>query len=267
MTGLVGNKWTYENFSPMEIIPKAVCLTSAYGEVKDFTTMPLLHLTDQIAAGTLRIQIAPHVKRQKRFRPSVDDEHDLSTRVPLFDCLLRAPCLGQRERSLDLKVERPIFEQRPERVESARTRFGLDVRDCDAALGENVFADELSQASAVTNGRNHLLRVIIFADTVEGRIDAAFGEASDLRDDITRGVIDDIHRPEPAHVVRIRLACGGDNGRSENVCGDLDGKRSNAAGSARDQNGLPSSGRSRKIKPGGNDSPKEPARSARCSGI
>ena len=41
----------------MEIIPKAVCLTSYSGDVEDFTALPLQQLADQIAAGTLRVQI------------------------------------------------------------------------------------------------------------------------------------------------------------------------------------------------------------------
>ena len=57
ITGLVGNKWTFENFSPMETIPNAVCLTSYTGAVEDFLAMPFQQLADQIAAGTLRIQI------------------------------------------------------------------------------------------------------------------------------------------------------------------------------------------------------------------
>lgn len=57
ITGLVGNKWTFENFTPMETIPKAVCLTAYSGGVEDFEAMPLQQLADQIAAGTLRIQI------------------------------------------------------------------------------------------------------------------------------------------------------------------------------------------------------------------
>jgi NADPH:quinone reductase-like Zn-dependent oxidoreductase len=57
MTGMVGNKWSFDNFSPMEVIPTAVNLTTYAGESEDFMRMPLQELVDQIAAGTLHIQI------------------------------------------------------------------------------------------------------------------------------------------------------------------------------------------------------------------
>jgi NADPH:quinone reductase-like Zn-dependent oxidoreductase len=57
MTGMVGNKWSFDNFSPMEVIPTAVSLTTYAGESQDFMSMPLQELVDQIAAGTLHIQV------------------------------------------------------------------------------------------------------------------------------------------------------------------------------------------------------------------
>ena len=57
MTGIVGNKWSFDNFSPMEAIPTAVRLTSYAGESEDFMRTPLDQLADQIAAGNLHIQI------------------------------------------------------------------------------------------------------------------------------------------------------------------------------------------------------------------
>ena len=57
MTGIVGNKWSFEDFSPMEAIPTAVCLTTYAGESEDFLRTPLQDLVDQIAAGTLRVQV------------------------------------------------------------------------------------------------------------------------------------------------------------------------------------------------------------------
>jgi NADPH:quinone reductase-like Zn-dependent oxidoreductase len=57
MTGIVGNKWTFDNFAPMEAIPTAVCLTSYAGEAEDFMRMPLQELVDQVAAGTLNVQV------------------------------------------------------------------------------------------------------------------------------------------------------------------------------------------------------------------
>src|ERR1700741_4753135 len=57
MTGIVGNKWSFENFAPMEAIPTAVSLTTYAGESEDFMRMPLEDLVEQIASGTLQLQI------------------------------------------------------------------------------------------------------------------------------------------------------------------------------------------------------------------
>jgi NADPH:quinone reductase-like Zn-dependent oxidoreductase len=57
MTGIVGNKWSFDDFAPMEAIPTSVCLTSYAGESSDFLRTPLDDLATQVAAGTLHIQI------------------------------------------------------------------------------------------------------------------------------------------------------------------------------------------------------------------
>jgi NADPH:quinone reductase-like Zn-dependent oxidoreductase len=57
MTGIVGNKWSFDDFSPMEAIPTAVSLTTYAGESEDFMRMPLEELVEQIAAGTLHVQV------------------------------------------------------------------------------------------------------------------------------------------------------------------------------------------------------------------
>jgi NADPH:quinone reductase-like Zn-dependent oxidoreductase len=57
MTGIVGNKWSFDNFAPMEAIPTAVKLTSYAGESADFLRTPLEELAAQIAAGTLTVQV------------------------------------------------------------------------------------------------------------------------------------------------------------------------------------------------------------------
>jgi NADPH:quinone reductase-like Zn-dependent oxidoreductase len=57
MTGIVGNKWSFDNFSPMEVIPTAVCLTSYAGEVEDFMRMPFQELADQVADGSMHVQV------------------------------------------------------------------------------------------------------------------------------------------------------------------------------------------------------------------
>jgi NADPH:quinone reductase-like Zn-dependent oxidoreductase len=57
MTGIVGNKWTLDNFAPMEAIPTGICLTSYDGGPADFMRTPLQELVDQVAAGSLKVQI------------------------------------------------------------------------------------------------------------------------------------------------------------------------------------------------------------------
>jgi NADPH:quinone reductase-like Zn-dependent oxidoreductase len=57
MTGMVGNKWSFDNFSPMDVIPTSVCLTTYDGGAEDFMLTPLAELVEEIAAGTLRVQI------------------------------------------------------------------------------------------------------------------------------------------------------------------------------------------------------------------
>jgi len=57
MTGIVGNKWSIDNFSPMDMIPTAVSLTTYDGGPQDFMRTPLDELVDQIAAGALHINV------------------------------------------------------------------------------------------------------------------------------------------------------------------------------------------------------------------
>jgi NADPH:quinone reductase-like Zn-dependent oxidoreductase len=57
MTGMVGNKWAIDNFSPMDVIPTAVSLTTYDGGPEDFMRTPLEELIEQIAAGTLHVNV------------------------------------------------------------------------------------------------------------------------------------------------------------------------------------------------------------------
>jgi NADPH:quinone reductase-like Zn-dependent oxidoreductase len=57
MTGIVGNKWSFDEFSPMDVIPTSVCLTSYGGDAEDFVRTPLDSLIQQISAGQLRVQV------------------------------------------------------------------------------------------------------------------------------------------------------------------------------------------------------------------
>ncbi|MBV8506888.1 MAG: zinc-binding dehydrogenase [Alphaproteobacteria bacterium] len=57
MTGMVGNKWSFDEFSPMDVIPTSVCLTTYDGGPEDFMLTPLDELVEQVAAGTLQVQV------------------------------------------------------------------------------------------------------------------------------------------------------------------------------------------------------------------
>jgi NADPH:quinone reductase-like Zn-dependent oxidoreductase len=57
MTGMVGNQWSLDNFSPMDVIPTTVYLTTYDGGSEDFIKTPFEALVDQIEAGTLPIHI------------------------------------------------------------------------------------------------------------------------------------------------------------------------------------------------------------------
>jgi NADPH:quinone reductase-like Zn-dependent oxidoreductase len=57
MTGMVGNQWSFEHFSPMDAIPTAVSLTTYDGGTEDFMRTPLEDLVEKIATGQLPVQI------------------------------------------------------------------------------------------------------------------------------------------------------------------------------------------------------------------
>ena len=48
MTGIVGNRWSFDQFSPMDAIPSSVCLTIYDGGTKDFMRTPFQELVAQI---------------------------------------------------------------------------------------------------------------------------------------------------------------------------------------------------------------------------
>jgi NADPH:quinone reductase-like Zn-dependent oxidoreductase len=48
MTGMVGNKWSFDNFSPMDAIPTAVSLTTYDGGPEDFMLTPFDKLVQQM---------------------------------------------------------------------------------------------------------------------------------------------------------------------------------------------------------------------------
>lgn len=57
MTGMVGNRWSFDDFSPMGAIPTSVHLTTYSGGPDDFMRTPLVDLVRQIEAGSLTPQI------------------------------------------------------------------------------------------------------------------------------------------------------------------------------------------------------------------
>ena len=57
MTGMVGDRWLFQEFSPMGAIPTAVSLTTYSGGADDFIRTPLQDLVQQIEKGTLRPQV------------------------------------------------------------------------------------------------------------------------------------------------------------------------------------------------------------------
>jgi len=57
MTGMVGGKWSFDNFSPMASIPTAVCLTIYSGGPQEFMATPLQDMVTQIEAGTFKVQV------------------------------------------------------------------------------------------------------------------------------------------------------------------------------------------------------------------
>jgi NADPH:quinone reductase-like Zn-dependent oxidoreductase len=57
MMGMVGDKWSFDNFSPMEVIPTGVCLTTYDGGTADFMRTPLQKLVEQVEAGSLRAHV------------------------------------------------------------------------------------------------------------------------------------------------------------------------------------------------------------------
>lgn len=52
MTGMVGNAWEFERFSPMGAIPTAVNLTTYAGGAEDFISTPLQQVVDAVEVGT-----------------------------------------------------------------------------------------------------------------------------------------------------------------------------------------------------------------------
>jgi len=57
MAGMVGDRWSFPEFAPMDTIPTGVSLTTYSGGVEDFMAMPLQALIDQVGNGTLPVRV------------------------------------------------------------------------------------------------------------------------------------------------------------------------------------------------------------------
>ena len=57
MTGMVGDRWEFERFSPMGAIPTAVSLTTYAGGAEDFMATPLQDFIDQVENGGANVPI------------------------------------------------------------------------------------------------------------------------------------------------------------------------------------------------------------------
>ncbi|KAG9022393.1 hypothetical protein FRB95_014828 [Tulasnella sp. JGI-2019a] len=66
MTGVVGNKWSFdEGFTPNQVIPRTVRLTIYGGGSEQFTRTPLEELAKQVKEGTLKIPIGKIFKMEE----------------------------------------------------------------------------------------------------------------------------------------------------------------------------------------------------------
>jgi NADPH:quinone reductase-like Zn-dependent oxidoreductase len=57
MTGMVGDSWEFERFSPMGAIPTAVSLTTYAGGAEDFMATPLQDFIDEVEKGRAKVPI------------------------------------------------------------------------------------------------------------------------------------------------------------------------------------------------------------------
>ena len=57
MTGMVGNAWEFDQFSPMGAIPSTVNLTTYSGGSQDFIDTPLQTVVNEVQAGRMTVKI------------------------------------------------------------------------------------------------------------------------------------------------------------------------------------------------------------------
>ncbi len=59
MMGVVGNRWTLDDFDPMRVIPTAVGLTTYGGSAENLMLTPLQQIVDKIEGGKLNLRLGP----------------------------------------------------------------------------------------------------------------------------------------------------------------------------------------------------------------
>ena len=59
MTGMVGNAWEFDRFSPMGAIPHTVNLTTYSGGSREFIDTPLQTVVDEVERGRMKIKTGP----------------------------------------------------------------------------------------------------------------------------------------------------------------------------------------------------------------
>jgi NADPH:quinone reductase-like Zn-dependent oxidoreductase len=57
MTGMVGDQWEFDRFSPMDAIPATVNLTTYSGGSQDFINTPLQTVINEVEAGRMRLGV------------------------------------------------------------------------------------------------------------------------------------------------------------------------------------------------------------------
>ena len=57
MTGMVGNRWSFDQFAPMESIPTTVSLTTYAGESSDFMRTPLQDFVNDLEEGRTNVRV------------------------------------------------------------------------------------------------------------------------------------------------------------------------------------------------------------------
>ncbi|HEU0150399.1 MAG TPA: hypothetical protein VFR21_26425 [Bradyrhizobium sp.] len=63
MTGMVGNEWSFDDFSPMDLIPTPVSLTTSDGNSEEFMPTPLDELVASARSADFGAEMAKSANR------------------------------------------------------------------------------------------------------------------------------------------------------------------------------------------------------------